>query len=116
MKRISGNPVGIQQGSRLLFSDFVDDGPMWAGSGPRESRHHIGFDEVFAEAPAVMVGISMWDLDKGTNTRADLRAEAITAEGFDLVFRTWDDTRIARVRADWTAIGPLPDPEIWDLY
>jgi hypothetical protein len=115
-RRISGNPVGIQQGTRVLFSDFIDDGPMWAGAGQRESRHHIRFRDAFAEAPAVMVGVSMWDLDKGTNMRADLKAENITESGFELVFRTWDDTRIARVRADWTAIGPLPDEDAWDLY
>jgi hypothetical protein len=114
--RIASHPVGIQQGQRLLFSDFIDDGPMWAGSGARETRHYIAFADSFAAPPAVMVGVSMWDLDKNTNMRADIRAESITAEGFEIVFRTWDDTRIARLRADWTAIGPMPDPDAWDLY
>lgn len=100
----------------MLFSDFADDGPMWTGSGPRESRHVIRFSEAFAAPPAVMVGISMWDTDGKTNLRADLTAERITEYGFDLVFRTWSDTRIARIRADWTAIGPLSDEDVWDLY
>lgn len=116
MKRISSNPVGIAQGSRVMFSDFANDGPMWTGAGPRESRHHIRFSEPFAAAPAVMVAISMWDADRETNLRADLSAERITETGFELVFRTWSDTRIARVRADWTAIGPLPDDDAWQLY
>lgn len=115
-QRIANNPVGILQGSRVLFSDFVDDGPMWVGSGPRETRHQIVFETAFASAPAVMVGVSMWDMDKGTNMRADIRAESITATGFEIVFRTWDDTKIARIRADWTAIGALPDDEVWQLY
>lgn len=116
MKQISSNPFGILQGSRVLFSDFADDGPMWTGSGPRESRHVIRFQTAFAEAPVVMVGISMWDMDRKTNMRADLSAERVTAEGFDLVFRTWGDTRVARVRADWTAIGTLVDEDAWKLY
>lgn len=100
----------------MMFSDFADDGPMWTGSGPRESRHLITFDEVFAAPPAVMVGISLWDIDGDTNLRSDLRAERVSETGFELVFRTWSDTRLARLRADWTAIGPLPDEDSWELY
>lgn len=116
MKRIVNNPVGILQGSRVLFSDFADDGPMWTGSGARESRHPIRFSQSFAQVPAVMVSISMWDLDRETNIRADISAEKITEKGFEVVFRTWGDTRVARIRADWTAIGALPDEDVWDLY
>ena len=39
----------------------------------------------------------------------------ITGTGFQLVFRTWGDTRVARVRADWTAIGPVKDDDDWDV-
>ncbi|MFN3937303.1 MAG: H-type lectin domain-containing protein [Gemmobacter sp.] len=116
MKRIDAHPVGIAQGSQQLFSDYVNGGPMWTGSGPRECRHPIVFDSPFALPPAVMVGISMWDMDRETNLRADIRAERVTEAGFDLVFRTWGDSRVARIRADWIAFGPLPDPEVWDLY
>ena len=98
-----------------MFSDFANDGPMWTGTGPRESRHHIRFDVPFVGKPAVMVGIAMWDTDNRSNMRADLMAENVSERGFDLVFRTWGDTRVARVRADWTAIGPLPDPEVWEV-
>lgn len=99
----------------MMFADFADGGPMWTGSGPRESRHHIRFDEAFAAPPAVLVGVSMWDTDGKANLRADLTADRVTATGFELVFRTWGDTRIARLRADWTAIGPLPDEDSWEL-
>ncbi|MBT8476981.1 MAG: H-type lectin domain-containing protein, partial [Alphaproteobacteria bacterium] len=60
--------------------------------------------------------ISMWDMDQKSNQRADISAEEITTEGFTIVFRTWGDTRVARVRADWTAIGPLPDEDDWEVY
>lgn len=111
---ISGT-VGVQQGSRVLFSDYIDGGPMWTGSGERESRHRVTFREAFGSAPAVIVGISLWDSDSSANMRADLSAEAVTDAGFELVFRTWGDTRVARLRADWTAIGPLRDDDAWDV-
>ena len=114
MRRISQS-FGVDQGSILLFSDFHDGGVMWSGHGPRESRHPIRFAQRFTSPPVVTVSISLWDVASGFNLRADLRAESIHADRFELVFRTWGDTRIARLRADWTAIGGLPDTEIWDL-
>ena len=114
-KRAINGTVGIQQGSRVLFSDFATDGVMWTGEGDREVRHQIAFATGFREPPAVMTGISLWDADHQTNLRADLTAENVTTKGFDLVFRTWGDTRIARLRADWTAIGPMRDEDDWDI-
>jgi hypothetical protein len=116
MKRITTGKVGIQQGSRVLFSDFADGGVMWTGQGDRESRHVITFKEPFVGPPAVMVSISMWDIDHKHNSRADVTSEKITREGFQLVFRTWGDTRVARVRVDWTAIGADRDEDDWELY
>ena len=115
MKRLSSGSVGVAQGSHVLFSDFADGGAMWTGSGPRESRHKMTFGQTYREIPSVMVSISMWDLDQKTNSRADVAAEKITRTGFQLVFRTWGDTRVARIRADWMAIGALRDDDDWDV-
>lgn len=115
MKRIPTGSIGILQGSRVLFSDFADGGQMWTGQGPRESRHAVTFPEAFADVPCVTVGMSMWDMDQKTNSRADISAENITVSGFQLVFRTWGDTRVARIRADWTALGAVRSEDDWDV-
>lgn len=115
MKKISSGSIGIQQGSRVLFSDFADGGPMWTGQGDRESRHVVTFKDAFVEAPVVTVSVSMWDIDNAHVSRGDLSAEKVTAKGFHLVFRTWGDTRLARIRADWTAIGAVRDDDDWDV-
>ena len=115
MKRITSGKLGILQGSRVLFSDFADGGVMWTGQGDRESRHVISFNEPFAAQPAVMVSISMWDNDNRQTSRADVTAEKVTKAGFHLVFRTWGDTRVARIRADWTALGALKDEDEWEV-
>lgn len=116
MKRFSHHAFGAEQGSVLLFSDFADNGPMWAGNGPREKRHSVVFSEAFRVVPLVQVAISMWDMDGDTNQRADLKAEAITTKGFELVFRTWGDSRVARIRADWLALGEVRGEDDWELY
>ena len=47
--------------------------------------------------------------------RADDAAETVTENGSDLVFRTWGDTRVARGRIGWIAIGELSDEDDWDV-
>jgi len=115
MLHLSAGEIGIDQGSAMLFQDFKHDGEMWTGAGPRSSRHTVQFSRPFKAAPAVTVGISMWDIAHDAHTRADIRAENITHESFEIVFSTWGDTRVARIRADWMAIGPLPHPDDWEL-
>ena len=115
MRRLSKFLVGVDQGSIVLFSDYQHGGAMWTGSGPRELRQLVSFSERYSTPPAVQVTISMWDMDKKSNQRADISADMVTEEGFALVFRTWGDTRVARVRADWLAIGELPSEDDWNV-
>ena len=97
--------IGIAQGDEALFSDFTDDGEMWTGEGTRERRKRVAFDPPFRAAPSVHVGLSLWDTDCQTNARMEVSARNVTADGFDIAFVTWGDTRIARVRVSWIAIG-----------
>lgn len=115
MLKLDGQQLGIAQDSMLLFSDFQDGGAMWTGTGPRELRRVVEFDEPFKEAPIVQVSLSMLDIDNTTNHRVDISAEDIHPEWFAIVFRTWGDTRVARVRADWTAMGPVRHEDDWDV-
>jgi hypothetical protein len=116
MKRLQNHLLGVDQGSVVMFSDFENGGTMWTGQGPRMTRKKINFGERYRSPPAVHVAMSMWDMDHNKNNRADLKAEQVTEEGFDLVFRTWGDSRVARVRADWMSLGELRHADEWDLY
>ncbi|MEX1235362.1 MAG: H-type lectin domain-containing protein [Roseovarius sp.] len=116
MKRIDTKLMGIDQGETVLFSDFETGGPMWTGTGERTSRHSVRFIEPFRSQPAVHCSLSMWDIDCGTNARVEVSAEDITNHGFTVVFRTWADTRIARARVRWMAIGEIASEDDWDLY
>lgn len=115
LRKFSSYAVGVQQESLVLFSDFQDGGLMWTGDGPRQMRQRITFAEPFRDVPVVTVSLSMWDIDNGTNSRMDISADKIDETGFDIVFKTWSDTRIARVRADWLAIGPCSNDEDWEI-
>ncbi len=115
MRRFASHLLGVEQGSIVLFADFKDGGSMWTGDGPRELRRLVEFSAPFRGDPVVSLSLSMWDMDQKTNQRADISAEMVNPEGFILVFRTWGDTRIARVRADWLAIGEARADDDWDI-
>ena len=115
MKRIQGHLLGIDHGLVNLFSDFATDGEMWTGEGTRERRQRVSFSEPFKEPPVVQVALSLWDMDAGTNVRADIGAEDVDETGFNIVFRTWGDTRVARVRMSWTALGEVRGDDDWDV-
>lgn len=116
MKRLQNHLVGVDQGDVTLFSDFKDGGEMWTGLGARERRRAIRFSSVYRRPPAVQTSVSLWDVDTSPHMRADVSAENVTVQGFDIVFRTWGDSRVARVRVAWTAIGELSHNDDWDLY
>lgn len=115
MKKFLTHPIGIDQGEEVLFSDFSNGGDMWTGEGPRERRIAISFNHPFRSAPVVQVGVSLWDVDTSSALRAELVADNITHQGFEAVFRTWSDTRIARIRANWTAIGEVAHEDDWEI-
>ncbi len=94
-----------------MVSDFDTQGPMWTGTGDRSHRQKVEFDDRFVAPPIVHLSIGMWDLDSDRNQRGDLQVENVTLTGFDILFRTWGDTRIARMRVQWMAIGAVPDEQ-----
>jgi len=115
MRKLSSHTVGVDSGDVVLFTDYEDGGDMWTGRGQRERRRHISFSEEYKSEPTVQLTLSMWDVDAATTIRVDLQAEAVTTSGFDMVFRTWGDTRVARVRIAWTAIGEMSENDDWDV-
>jgi hypothetical protein len=115
MQIVNSARVGIAQGSVDLFSDFEVGGDMWTGEGSRSRSRSVAFDQPFAAPPAVHVSLTLWDMDSAHNVRADLSAENISETGFDAVFRTWKDTRVARVRISWLAVGAVSGEDDWDV-
>lgn len=115
MHKFTVHSVGVARGSTVMFSAYQDGGTMWVGHGPRAERTAVRFDEPFLHPPLVQVSLSMWDIDQQSNQRADISAEDVTETGFTLVFKTWGDTRVARVRADWMAIGSVSNDDDWEI-
>lgn len=116
MKKLRNHLIGVDQGTENLFSDFENGGAMWTGSGTRTRNTHIKFSETFRTIPMVHISLDMWDMDHNSNSRAEVSAKNIKKDGFDIVFTTWGDTKIARVRASWLAMGEVKNDEEWELY
>lgn len=115
MKFTSG-VFAADQGVVALFSDFESQGEMWSGQGPRERRVQVKFANAFVAPPLVHLSLNMFDADCQHNQRFDLVSEDITTTDFTIIFRTWGDSKIARARASWLAIGELThSDEQWNL-
>jgi len=107
-KQSTTSPVdGLQvtAGEGELFNHVDSNDYMWAGDGDRVVRQTVLFKKRFSSEPLVSVGMTGIDASQDQNQRYHLLAENITPQGFDLVFITWGDTKIARACASWTAIG-----------
>ncbi len=75
------------------------------GDSPREYRSYVAFATPFANIPMVHAGISGFDIDNRDTARLRVRAEAISAEGFELCISTWRQTRVYQVEISWIALG-----------
>lgn len=115
LQKISGL-LQVEQQDVVLFSDYEESGEMWIGTGPRVSVTVQRFERPFNSPPAVHCSLSMWDIDNSKNARVDIRAENITTDQFEIIVKTWADTKIARARAVWIAIGEAAFEDEWDLY
>lgn len=115
MMRLSGPRTSIAQGDVLVFSEFEDGGEMWTGEGGRERRVTVFFENKFFTPPAVFVSPSLMDMDNQGAYRAELIVENVKTTEFEIVFRTWSDSRVARVRAAWMAVGETAFADDWDI-
>lgn len=115
MRKLESNVIGIDQGDVVLFSDFEHDGEMWTGEGPRNTRMAVKFAEKYIATPTIYVSVSMLDMSNGANMRFDVQSENVTKAGFDIVFRTWGDTQVARCRVAWQSMGAARTDDVWEL-
>ncbi len=72
---------------------------------PRVHLLQVAFDAPFSAPPVVQVGLTGFDLDQRDSARLSLKAENITATGFQAAIITWADTRVYGVEFQWFAIG-----------
>lgn len=115
MKRLRSHTTGVDSGDVTLFSDYENGGDMWTGEGPRERRRVVKFAEPFKSPPTVHLSPSLWDADTARPLRADITATQITKRGFTIQFRTWGDSRFARMRVSWMAVGEMSEIDDWDV-
>ena len=115
MKKLNSHKVGVDSGLAHVFSDFADDGEMWTAEGKRFRSVRVTFSEPFLHPPTVHVGFAMWDVSNAANSRVDISVEDVDEAGFTVVFRTWGDTKVARMRANWMAIGEVENEDVWDV-
>jgi len=97
------NNYQIQTGNNYSDTYGIPEWTLDEGNGTRNYRTRITFDTVFPVIPSVIVTLNMIDIWSGLNSRLAVSAENITADGFDLVYRTWADTVVYGAGVSWFA-------------
>ena len=74
----------------------------------RQSRRFVSkvvFESPFCYIPVVHVGIAGFDIDHRDSARVSVSAAAISANGFNIVLQTWQNSCIYKVEVSWLALG-----------
>ncbi|WEF22923.1 hypothetical protein [Paracoccus sp. S3-43] len=112
MKPFNHHAIGLCQGASLLFSAFENHDPMWSGEGPRAIRQTGFFDEAFAAPPAVHARRSPRRRHVGHRPQRQPKGRYPGGQDHPVRLRhrfpDLGDTRVARIRAEWLALGALP--------
>lgn len=101
-----GSALKIQSGT-VVNGSYQDAG--WKlhqePIGERLFTRPVQFESKFAKPPKVFLEISGLDVNETKNTRVTVTAKNITESGFDLEYKTWFDTILYTVWANWMAFG-----------
>ena len=71
--------------------------------------------DTYCDSDRIGILISTLEDAEGAATVALRQSEKLSEAGFDAVFRTWLDTRVARVRISWIAVGTVSSEDDWDV-
>jgi hypothetical protein len=75
------------------------------GEEDRLFRARVSFEQPLRSVPIVHLGLVGFDVGNEDAARLRVRAENISADGFDIVFETWLNTKIWSVSVSWLAVG-----------
>jgi hypothetical protein len=105
------NAQAIQTGT-FKASEATPNYTLAAGSGDRMTAIDVKFDKPFASTPQVVLGMTAMDGAKEANIRYEVKADAITRDGFTVQLKTWGDTKIFMLSGSWLAFeaGKTPPP------
>jgi hypothetical protein len=85
-----------------------DEGWQLAATPAEENRlfrARVSFEQPLRSLPVVHLGMVGLDIGNEDAARLRLRAENISADGFDVVIETWLNTKIWSVSVSWLAVG-----------
>ncbi len=103
---VSASALKIQSGTTYNGSYQDADWKLHQETiGERLFTRPVQFESKFAKPPKVFLEISGLDVNETKNTRVTVTAKNITESGFDLEYKTWFDTILYTVWANWMAFG-----------
>jgi hypothetical protein len=100
-------PLSILAGNNR-FDASSDGWSLLGKSGADEARIFVGrvrFEQPFATAPVVHLGLAGFDISERDCSRLRVSAVDITPEGFSVQAQTWLGTEVWSIDVSWLALG-----------
>ncbi len=100
-------PLSLLAG-RASYNKLSGHWELTGPPGDETDRRFVApvlFEQSFAVAPVVHIGLSGVDISNGDYTRIRVRVEEITTRGFLVVAETWFGTQVHGFDVNWLAIG-----------
>jgi H-type lectin domain len=95
---------GLTYETRIFDLEDIPKNFYDGSVGVRSIPKHVESTQRFTEQPRVMISITKIDAGDGI-ARSHVTAENITRKGFDIRFKTWEDSKLYSVSASWVAMG-----------
>ncbi len=75
------------------------------GSGERSVTIDVVYQKPYDVKPDVIVSLSELDIPKDSPLRLSAKAISISRDGFTIVVKTWEDSRLNSCSVNWIAIS-----------
>lgn len=105
VKNVSEFKVQGGELTNASYSVTPDTWTLLSGTGERKFTTHVDFKEPYKQPPVVVLSISGMDVLNSANNRLVVAPKNVTANGFDVEYKTWGDSQIWSVFLNWTAFG-----------
>jgi hypothetical protein len=91
-----------------VYNGYNIDTAKWNlndGTGERKFIAHVSFKDPYTVPPDVIVSLTGLDVANYANERLTVTPINVTPKGFDVEYKTWADTRVYSLWANWVAFG-----------
>ncbi len=95
----------IQTGTVEVSATTPGYASLQKGNGERAVMIDVAFAKSFEVKPDIIISVNSIDIPKESSIRISAKAISISRDGFTIIVKTWEDSKINGVTVSWIAIS-----------